>query len=177
MDLRIVKTRAAILEAWEKLRSKKPTEAITVKELAAMAQINKATFYLHFHDVYDLADYWERQMVSQVLDSLPPAEEFLADPVAAVQTLAQAFIQKSALLDAMYAYGNHDRIAEKLEQGMLHYVFGCRPDWTDNEQARIILQFTIYGGFHAFIRNKERNLPEVLSALSTVATRLVPLMQ
>ena len=93
MDLRIVKTRNAILSAWETLRAKKPVEKISVKELSELAQINKATFYLHFHDIYDLSDYWERRMIEQVLVTLPPPEVFLADPAAAVITLAQAFLQ------------------------------------------------------------------------------------
>ena len=39
MDLRIVKTRNAILSAWETLRAKKPVEKISVKELSELAQI------------------------------------------------------------------------------------------------------------------------------------------
>ena len=48
MDLRIQKTRAAIKSAFLELRRKKPIEKITVTELAKLAEINKATFYLHY---------------------------------------------------------------------------------------------------------------------------------
>lgn len=43
MDLRVKKTRTSIINAFLTLRSKKPLERITVKELSAAAQINKAT--------------------------------------------------------------------------------------------------------------------------------------
>ena len=46
MDLRVKKTRRSIINAFLMLRANKPLEKITVKELAELAMINKATFYL-----------------------------------------------------------------------------------------------------------------------------------
>ena len=45
MDLRIEKTEKAIKNAFMELRSKKPLEKISVRELCALACINKSTFY------------------------------------------------------------------------------------------------------------------------------------
>lgn len=53
MDLRIEKTRQSIVNAFIALRSGKPLEKITVKELCEKAQINKSTFYFHYADIYD----------------------------------------------------------------------------------------------------------------------------
>ena len=61
MDLRQRKTRKAIKEAFLKLHEKKPVEKITVKELAGIAQISKATFYLHYRDIYDLAEQLQKE--------------------------------------------------------------------------------------------------------------------
>ena len=55
MDLRIQKTRNSIINAFLELRSRKPIEKITVTELAELAVINKATFYKHYKDIYDLS--------------------------------------------------------------------------------------------------------------------------
>ena len=63
MDLRIQKTRAAIKSAFLELRRKKPIEKITVTELAKLAEINKATFYLHYSDIYSLADEMEDEVI------------------------------------------------------------------------------------------------------------------
>lgn len=51
MDLRKMKIRTAIREAFIQLRRDKNLEQITVKELSEMAQISKATFYLHYRDI------------------------------------------------------------------------------------------------------------------------------
>ena len=52
MDLRVKKTKNSIINAFLKLRAKKSLERITVKELSDLAEINKATFYLHYKDIY-----------------------------------------------------------------------------------------------------------------------------
>ena len=54
MDLRIEKTEKGIKNAFIELRSKKPLEKITVRELCEIARINKSTFYSHYKDIYDL---------------------------------------------------------------------------------------------------------------------------
>ena len=56
MDLRERKTKRAIKDAFLQLRVKKPLERIRVKELSELAQISKATFYLHYKDIYDLSE-------------------------------------------------------------------------------------------------------------------------
>ncbi len=37
----------------------KPLKSITVRELTELADLNRGTFYLHFKDVYDLAEQIE----------------------------------------------------------------------------------------------------------------------
>ena len=50
MDLRIEKTERGIKNAFIELRSRKPLEKITVKELCELACINKSTFYSHYKE-------------------------------------------------------------------------------------------------------------------------------
>ena len=56
MDIRMEKTEKAIKNAFIELRSKKPLEKITVKELCSLACINKSTFYSHYEDIYALSE-------------------------------------------------------------------------------------------------------------------------
>ncbi|MCI2062667.1 MAG: TetR/AcrR family transcriptional regulator [Eubacteriaceae bacterium] len=50
-DLRVVRTKMNIKNAFMELIRKKPVEKITVTELAKAAMINKGTFYLHYQDI------------------------------------------------------------------------------------------------------------------------------
>ena len=66
MDLRIEKTERGIKNAFIELRSGKPLEKITVKELCESARINKSTFYAHYKDIYDLSDAMEEEVVQSI---------------------------------------------------------------------------------------------------------------
>ena len=77
MDLRIQRTRNSIIDAFIQLRAKKPLEKITVRELTQLAGINKATFYLHFQDIYDLAHRLESNVIQSILAEIRHPEYFL----------------------------------------------------------------------------------------------------
>ena len=55
-DLRIQRTRKSLNRALITLMGRKNFQAITIQELADEAMINRATFYLHYVDKYDLLE-------------------------------------------------------------------------------------------------------------------------
>lgn len=67
-DRRVRKTKRAIQNVLCELTKKKKLNEITVKELCALADINKSTFYLHYRDIYDLANSIKNIMVKDICD-------------------------------------------------------------------------------------------------------------
>jgi len=57
LDPRVKRTRSLILRAFEELLAEKGFETISVQDVTAKAEINRATFYAHFPDKYALLDY------------------------------------------------------------------------------------------------------------------------
>lgn len=55
-ELQQFRTRKLIMDALIKLSSKKEFKDITVKDITSEAMINRATFYYHFEDTYDLLE-------------------------------------------------------------------------------------------------------------------------
>ncbi len=55
-DLRVLRTKKSLNEALLVLMEKKDFPTITIQELADEAMINRATFYLHYDDKYDLLE-------------------------------------------------------------------------------------------------------------------------
>ena len=62
-DRRTAKTQKAITNAFTALLAKKELDKITVREIAESADINRATFYKHYLDVYDLYDKVEQEIL------------------------------------------------------------------------------------------------------------------
>ena len=56
VDPRIIRTRKLLMDAFLKLTIKKDFKDITIKDITDEATVNRATFYSHFQDKYDLMD-------------------------------------------------------------------------------------------------------------------------
>lgn len=56
IDPRITRTRNLIMDSFEQLSRKKEFKDITIKDITDEATVNRATFYSHFTDKYQLLD-------------------------------------------------------------------------------------------------------------------------
>lgn len=68
LDPRVKRTRSLILDAFENLLPDKGFQSLTVQDITDKAEINRATFYAHFADKYDLLDQSIRQTFRQELE-------------------------------------------------------------------------------------------------------------
>lgn len=69
LDPRAIKTRQQIVDAFQQLIQTKHFEQITVKHITELAHINRATFYAHFIDKYELL---EMVLNARTYDDLAP---------------------------------------------------------------------------------------------------------
>lgn len=71
-DQRTRFTKQLIRQAFIHLLQQKPLRSITVKELCALAGINRGTFYSHYLDLYDLLEKIEEEMLRDFQKALEP---------------------------------------------------------------------------------------------------------
>jgi len=65
-DLRIIRTKESIQNALVELIEEKGFEAITVKDIAAKARINRGTFYAHYVDKNDLMNKCQKNILNSI---------------------------------------------------------------------------------------------------------------
>ena len=65
-DARVRYTRMRIREAFFRCLREKPVNKITVKELCELAEINRATFYTHYLDPFDLLEKLEEETLQGI---------------------------------------------------------------------------------------------------------------
>lgn len=103
MDLREKKTKRNIKDAFLQLRAHKPLERITVKELSEMAEISKATFYLHYKDIYDLSEQLQDDIIQKILENIQHPDLFLSDTAQSTYELFHAFCSYQSLIDILFS--------------------------------------------------------------------------
>ena len=147
MDLRIQKTRAAIKSAFIELRKKKTIEKITVTELAKLAEINKATFYLHYSDIYSLADEMEDEVIDDILSEIPGLNRFMDEPRRYASEMFRAFLNNRKMLNSIFSGSRYSGFAGKVEERIKARLYAEYPKLRSRRND-IVLAFLIQGAFH-----------------------------
>ncbi len=168
MDLRTERTKRSIINAFIQLRAEKNIEKITVKELAELAFINKATFYSHYHDIYDLSEQLEDEVIASVLRGIPHPDHLITNPSRAVSELTAALLSQNELLQTLFSGSRAGLFSKKLESGLKEQIYAQYPEYRDNLMWSIVLSVIIYGGFYAFMAHSKGDTKAVTEVLAEV---------
>ena len=133
MDMRTRKTLRALSEAFVGMRATRPLERVTVRELCERAEISKATFYLHYHSVYDLSEALQADAVGRVVRSLGETDELLAQPGDLTRELFTAFSTGDPDVDALFSHGQEHALVELVERELRQRIFARRPELADDD--------------------------------------------
>lgn len=173
MDLRTKKTQRAIREAFLTLRAKKPLERITVKELAELAEISKATFYLHYQDIYDLSDQMQRDVIQDTMEQLTRPDAFLQDPMQFMREFVQAFYDRRAVTQVLFSGVQAYQFPAYIEESFRQYYAQHFPHLEQDSQFQAFLTYQVYGSYFAFLNNVDRfGRRPVLEALHDLSQAL-----
>ncbi|MDE7230040.1 MAG: TetR/AcrR family transcriptional regulator [Oscillospiraceae bacterium] len=172
MDLRVKKTKSAIINSFLQLRSKKPLERITVKELSDLAEINKATFYLHYKDIYDLSESLENELLDSVLSSIRHPDAVLSEPKVFISELFDGFIANQSLIDIIFSNDRKGILVDRVESKIRKFMFEKYSKCKDIPEINILLSFTIKGGYYAFTDNAQYDSATRAEIISEMADQL-----
>ena len=104
-DARVKYTKMVLKKALLELMQRKPINKITVKEVCERAELNRATFYAHYSDCFDLLESIEEDLFGQFERSM--------------QDYVQSF-DIARLVDGLY------RIVQENEEVCRVLLFGRR---------------------------------------------------
>lgn len=104
-DARVRYTRRVIKESLLRLLEDRPVNRITVKEVCEAAQINRATFYAHFTDCFDVLNQMENDLLADFERSLSFAS--VVDVVDMIERI-YAMIDQNAEVCRVLIFQNKD---------------------------------------------------------------------
>ncbi len=174
MDLRIERTKRSIINAFLELRSKKPIEKITIKELSELAYINKATFYSHYRDIYDLSEQLENETIDRILANIPHPEDMIDNPKQVSETLAAAFISQRDLINTLFSGSRFSVLVTRLESRIKNKIYEMYPEYKNDLEKDIILTYLIQGGFHVFLsKSKDIEINKIMDIVGNIGERML----
>ncbi|MBQ8926751.1 MAG: TetR/AcrR family transcriptional regulator [Oscillospiraceae bacterium] len=173
MDLRQQRTRRSLVNAFLALRTKKPIEKITVRELAEQAQIHKATFYLHYHDIYELSEQLEYEVIDDIFSGLSDPTELLTNMQRFNEELYTLLVSHESLLGILFSGSRAGILAEMLEKRLKTYIFELHPEYREDLEYNVVLTYLIHGAYRAYMQYRDREPKEILLIINTVASSVL----
>jgi len=105
-DARVRYTKMVIKESLLKLLADKPIKEIMVKEICELAEINRATFYTHYRDAYDLLEQIENELFEDLLSTITSTQDDVPNQIKEILKL----IEKNGDLCHVLFSENGDRM-------------------------------------------------------------------
>ena len=169
MDLRIVKTKRNIREAFLELRSTNALEKIKVKRLCELALINKTTFYKHYRDIFALSEEIEDETIASIMSSFEDLDTLFVDPDGFCKGLYYAFKADEGEILTLFS-GRVNILVDKVARQLVEHY----PSISGEPEKEIILSFLLWGASHVLMESRYEETT-MLDTLGKVAKPVVAL--
>lgn len=167
-------TKARIREAFFTLLKEKSVHKISVSELVKEANVSRATFYVHYFDIYHLMQKVEDEIISQVISEISKFDESTyvvgEYPIAKqVFTVLQNHAEEIALLtgengDAAFRVKFQSAMSDYFR--LLLGLIIKKPQHLDP-----VLSFLIGGVLNMFLDNINSKNPQDIETLAMISNR------
>jgi AcrR family transcriptional regulator len=172
-DPRVKRTRKLLQQTLMELMGEQSFDAITVQDIAARSTLNRATFYAHFEDKYDLLDSIMREGVEQALTAAVPEDAPLS-----TETLQALCRTVCAFLAQVQDHcrprmRQFDPLLERAVQEVLHKLLVRRlqlapaealPGGASAEMVAGVLSWALFGTASAWSRGLRSEPVETVAA-------------
>jgi len=137
IDLRIRRTHKFLQEAMIELITEKGFEAITVGDIAERAMINRATFYRHYQDKYDLVAKIFEETASYLVEHMKPVRKdsghvSMENPPEIWVQLFEHVAEHARLYRAMLGKNGSPWFAARMREHTIKLMYETEKQWKHN---------------------------------------------
>jgi AcrR family transcriptional regulator len=128
-DLRVVRTRKMLRDAMITLVIQKGFTTVTVNDIVELAMVNRATFYRHYQDKYDLVESYLDELYTE-LNAAPAATPAPGEPNPGLVKLFEHIRDNAVFYRAMLGPHGYSRFGEhirRLTEATLHARWQASP--------------------------------------------------
>ncbi|MGC5772707.1 TetR/AcrR family transcriptional regulator [Paenibacillus pabuli] len=159
-DPRVMRTRQLIRDSFRDLLQKKGFDAMTIKDIAQKATINRATFYAHYEDKYALLEeITEHFFLGMIPEEVIHADEFTDEICNHLILLTHQYIvdfYRNCRMDSKSIASLVDEKIKRMLQQIIENIFskGEQHLLPNAQHSKIISAMTgsaIYGAAHSWL--------------------------
>lgn len=161
IDPRILRTRKLIMDAFIELSMKKEFKDITIKDITTAATVNRATFYSHFIDKYDLLEKVLSESVMREIIQEVSTHELISEESIKAIFLSIIQFQTSISNQCRRSYEAFKPQIETIFKMELQDFFSewGRKQWTNQnkneiEAVAVMLSWALYGAAMHWMQNQ-----------------------
>lgn len=142
-------TKQEFITAFWKLYERKPIEKISISQLCQTAGYNRATFYNHFENIYDLLNKSVKSLLIPVKNSVPSAQHLYAllQQNLIGEILFACFRQQNKYIELLFKRRDYYVLGKQVKKEFLAHIFqktGGEPENPENlESIEILLEYQI----------------------------------
>lgn len=136
------RTKTAIIDAFWQLLEERPYNKITVKDIVDLCQINRNTFYYHFHDIPELLE----NTLKRDADYMIQTYSKFGSPIECLTPIVQRSLKRKKAILHIYRSLQREVFLNHLEQIALYtitqYVNAVTSDLTlPSEDKTLLIRF------------------------------------
>lgn len=162
MDLRVIKTKKNIRDAFVDLRKIHSLDEIKVNALCEKAMVNKTTFYNHYQDIYELSEELEVEVLDDFFANFKDIDLMLKDPNRCISGMHVALERNDDMLRILFKDNMNELIA-RIEKHIRNYYA---------KEDQMLISFLIGGSIHLMMKSTNDNA-EVEQFLVEVITKIM----
>ncbi len=146
-DRRVKRTKKLLRDSLFALLQQKSINEITVTELTEVADINRATFYFYYTDIFDMLDQIQVEAYEMFEGVLQGTEEFINSPDAFAKYIENILLFcKSNPAIARFVITreyNNNKVLSKIKRLLAKNVPVAKENYSQEDPRRFILNFAL----------------------------------
>ncbi|QKS70337.1 TetR/AcrR family transcriptional regulator [Paenalkalicoccus suaedae] len=151
LDHRKRYTRKVLKDSLITLMAEKKIAAITVKEICALAKVNRSTFYAHFKDPFDLLDHIEEEIsedMQRYLENIPLNSDEVAQEM--TEQILHYLKEHRMIIETLLNHEGAPTFEKKLMTLTRQYMVkgALRDAEVDDTELRYLTTFVLSGAIH-----------------------------
>ena len=109
----------------------------------------------------------QKELLKDILNSIPQPELALSDSAKFTELLFHAFHAHQTLIDILFSGSQSSVLPTNIEKELKEYIFKMVPNAAQDAKVNILLTFQILGGFYAYQRyHKKYEIDYIMDVLN-----------